>query len=211
MKISAFIFSRSSTLTKLRKTRFFFCSRGGEKTRKSFCQTQISILIFGWKLKWSRLLPSLYVYYYYYFRPNFIHNTKLFDFRSAMAEEEGEVFWRRPLNRQKRSGWPYFGKYQTTTKTLTAARMITPDKLIYLLTSTNQILAEKNPGINCMPMGLCSCVYGTFSQHFEKYGFVSPSESSCLVSTLDFEWHSAYTYVALATYKSIPIFRQETV
>lgn len=146
-------------------------------------------------------------FHYYYFRPNFIHNTKLFDFRSAMAEEEGEVFWRRPLNRQKRSGWPYFGKYyQTTTKTSTAARMITPDKLIYLLTSTNQILAEKNPGINCMPMGLCSCVYGTFSQHFEKYGFVSPSESSCLVR---FFW--VPLRVGLAINKSIPIFRQETV
>ena len=129
-----------------------------------------------------------------------------------MAEEEAEVFWRRPLNRQKRSGWPYFGKYyQTTTKTSTAARMITPDKLIYLLTSTNQILAEKNPGINCMPMGLCSCVYGTFSQHFEKYGFVSPSESSCLVSSLAFEWHSVSILIRMYESISIPIFRQETV
>ena len=167
---------------KIKKNEIFFSVQEAVRKREKVFARHKSQY---WSLvgSWNGVDCCLHVYYYYYFLPNFIHNTKLFDFRSAMAEEEGEVFWRRPLNRQKRSGWPYFGKYyQTTTKTSTAARMITPDKLIYLLTSTNQILAEKNPGINCMPMGLCSCVYGTFSQHFEKYGFVSPSESSCLVS-----------------------------
>merc|ERR1712218_309794 len=31
-----------------------------------------------------------------------------------------------------------------------------------------------------MPMGMCSCAYGTVEAHFENFGFVNPSDVECL-------------------------------
>lgn len=31
-----------------------------------------------------------------------------------------------------------------------------------------------------MPLGHCSCIYGTEAEHFQYYGFVGPTESNCL-------------------------------
>ena len=31
-----------------------------------------------------------------------------------------------------------------------------------------------------MPLGLCSCIYGTAPAHFEEFGFISPTQANCL-------------------------------
>ena len=31
-----------------------------------------------------------------------------------------------------------------------------------------------------MPLGLCSCIYGTTPAHFEEFGFISPTQANCL-------------------------------
>ena len=62
---------------------------------------------------------------------------------------------------------------------------LTPAKLMHLLYISNKFLKyrQKAPSsgskVTCMPLGFCSCIYGTSPSHFEEYGFVSPEEASC--------------------------------
>ena len=89
------------------------------------------------------------------------------------------------LRREKRAFYPYYGKFASSMggiKNQKSSRLLTPNQLISMLSTANQFLEEKNPGVNCMPMGMCSCAYGTVEQHFENFGFVNPSEVECLVS-----------------------------
>ena len=85
------------------------------------------------------------------------------------------------LRREKRAFYPYYGKF-ASSKNQKSSRLLTPNQLISMLSTANQFLEQKNPGVNCMPMGMCSCAYGTVEQHFENFGFVNPSEVECLVS-----------------------------
>ena len=59
-------------------------------------------------------------------------------------------------------------------------RKLSYKELMMLLSEANASLEIKKPGVTCMPIGLCSCVYGTVTEHFTHYGFVSPSEFNCL-------------------------------
>ena len=95
----------------------------------------------------------------------------------------------RPLEilREKRAFYPYYGKFASSMglgikNNQKSSRLLTPNQLISLLSTANQFLEQKNPGVNCMPMGMCSCAYGTVEQHFENFGFINPSEVECLVS-----------------------------
>ena len=87
------------------------------------------------------------------------------------------------LRREKRAFYPYYGKFASSMGIKNQkSRLLTPNQLISLLSTANQFLEQKNPGVNCMPMGMCSCAYGTVEQHFENFGFINPSEVECLVS-----------------------------
>ena len=54
-------------------------------------------------------------------------------------------------------------------------------QLMELLSDANEYLDNRRPGgVTCMPLGHCSCIYGTEAEHFQYYGFVGPTESNCL-------------------------------
>ena len=89
------------------------------------------------------------------------------------------------LRREKRAFYPYYGKFASSmgiNSKSKRSQLLTPNQLISMLSTSNQILEGKNPGVNCMPMGMCSCAYGTVEAHFENFGFVNPSDVECLVS-----------------------------
>ena len=87
-------------------------------------------------------------------------------------------------NKKISSGYyPYFGKYESTNLRHQESQL-TAIKLIELLTTANDILSTKNTSVNCMPMGFCSCIYGTVEDHFDRFGWINPYDAKCLVTFL---------------------------
>ena len=53
-------------------------------------------------------------------------------------------------------------------------------KLLFQLHFANNYLALRNSGLSCLPIDMCPVLYGTDEDHFETYGFVTPTDINCL-------------------------------
>ena len=58
--------------------------------------------------------------------------------------------------------------------------LLSPKRLLSLLSKANRYLKFRNPNVVCVPVLACPILYGSDSEHFTVYGYVTPTQSGCL-------------------------------
>ena len=58
--------------------------------------------------------------------------------------------------------------------------LLSPKRLLSLLSKANRYLKFRNPNVVCVPVATCPILYGSDSEHFTLYGYVTPTQSGCL-------------------------------
>ena len=58
--------------------------------------------------------------------------------------------------------------------------LLSPKRLLSLLSKANKYLKFRNPNVVCVPVATCPILYGSDSEHFTLYGYVTPTQSGCL-------------------------------